>query len=90
MVVALDARREYEPLIPNGDAHHSAVKVRREPRMCRRLVWKERGARIPQMFLTISDEDKPAGPNGPHFRVFVILPECIKRLVRFLIRRRVR
>jgi hypothetical protein len=42
------------------------------------------------MFLTISDEDKPALPNGPHFRVIVIWPECVKRLVRYWRRRRVR
>jgi hypothetical protein len=46
------------------------------------------------MFLTISDEEKPIIPNGPHFRVIALMPECVKRLkeklARYWDRRRVR
>jgi len=42
----------------------------------------------------LADEDQPALPNGPHFRVVVLVPEFIKRLIeklrRYWSRRRVR
>lgn len=45
------------------------------------------------MPLMISDDDPPSGPDGSHFRVFVFIPEFVRklfdRLVRFLSRRRV-
>jgi hypothetical protein len=46
------------------------------------------------MNLTLPDEDKPARSNGPHFRVIVLLPEFVERLIeklgRYWTRRRVR
>jgi hypothetical protein len=38
------------------------------------------------MFLTIPDGDQPASPNGPHFRVRVLLPEFVGRLIDRLVR----
>jgi hypothetical protein len=65
----------------NGDAHHTeAEELRIRPVA---LFSKTRtGARIPQMFLTISDEEKPDRPTGPHFRVLVTWPKWVERLVR--------
>ena len=44
------------------------------------------------MNLTLPDEDEPALPNGPHFRVVVLVPEFVERLIGKLLRywRRVR
>ena len=33
------------------------------------------------MFLTISDEEQPAIPTGPHFRVIVTWPKWVERLI---------
>ena len=78
----------------NGDAHYSAVKVRTEPRIRPLPKFSKTGtaARIAQaMPLTINDEvDHPTRADGPRFRVIVLPPASVERLIGRLIGRLLR
>ena len=73
----------------NGGAHHS-LEVEAELRIRPLPKFSKTGtaARIPQMPLTISDQDQqPDRADGSRFRVIVYLPAFLERLIERLRRR---
>jgi hypothetical protein len=71
----------------NGGAHHSLeVEAELRIRPLPKFSKTRTAARIPQMFLTISDQDQPDRADGSRFRVIVYLPRFVERLIERLMR----